>query len=110
MKVGDDADDCDDFAQLFACNPTDPPEDMSSSLSSSSKVLSVGTPDKIVSKAKSVMGVYKPSKSASKQCRACLYWWNGDMMAQANCLCLGCKNKTLTSVRCDVRYHFAAGR
>ena len=44
MKVGDDADDCDGFADLFDCNPTDPPDDMSSSLSSSSKVLSVVTP------------------------------------------------------------------
>jgi len=40
MKVGDDAEDFDGFAELFACNPTDPPEDVSSSLSSSSQVVS----------------------------------------------------------------------
>ena len=44
MKVGDDADDGDGFDDLFDCNPTDAPEDMSSSLSSSSKVVSDVTP------------------------------------------------------------------
>ena len=44
MKVGDDADDGDDFNELFDDNPTGAPEDMSSSLSSSSKVVSDVTP------------------------------------------------------------------
>ena len=43
-KVGDDAGDRDDFDNLFDDTPTGAPEEMSSGLSSSSKVVSDVTP------------------------------------------------------------------